>query len=99
MNEITVHVVSSASMKIFSDNTLVTFRNFFNEEINLEGDCRVALIEITFPFRIIQINNNTLRVFSFDGKSIYKTYLLLRGQFLDPTQVNQLQLELDPTKT
>ena len=71
MNEFTVHLVSSASMNIFPDNTLANFRNFFNEEINLEGNWRVALSEIIFPSRINQINNNILRTYSFGG---YKNY-------------------------
>ena len=58
-------------MNIFPDNTLANFRNFFNEEINLEGDWRVALSEIIFPSRINQLNNNILRTYSFGG---YKNY-------------------------
>ena len=58
-------------MNIFPDNTLANFRNFFNEEINLEGDWRVALSEIIFPSRINQINKNFLRTYSFGG---YKNY-------------------------
>ena len=37
-DELTVHVISSASMDIFQENTLANFRNFFNNEINLTGD-------------------------------------------------------------
>ena len=48
-DEFTVHVVSSASMEIFDSNTLASFRNFFNDEILLAGDWRVALSEIIFP--------------------------------------------------
>ena len=49
MNEFTVHLVSSASMNIFPQNTLYAFKIYFNEEIYLEGDWRVALSEIIFP--------------------------------------------------
>ena len=73
MNEFTVHSVSSASMNIFPDNTLVNFRNFFNEEINLEGNWRVASNEIIFPSRINQINNNILRTYSFGGNNNYQS--------------------------
>ena len=34
-DEFTVHVISSASMQIFKSNTLASFRNFFNDEIQL----------------------------------------------------------------
>ena len=49
--EFTVHVISSASMEIFDSNTLSSFRNFFNDEIQLAGDWRVALSEIIFPHK------------------------------------------------
>ena len=51
-DEFTVHVISSASMEIFDQNTLASFRNFFNDEIQLSGDWRVALSEIIFPTKI-----------------------------------------------
>ena len=56
MNEFTVHLFSSASMNIFNQNTLSSFKNYFNEEINLEGDWRVVLSEIIFPAKINQVN-------------------------------------------
>ena len=58
----TVTLVSSASMKIFSENSLANFKNILNEEINLQGEWKVALTEITFP---VHINNVT------DTKLIY----------------------------
>ena len=51
-DEFTVHVISSASMQIFKSNTLASFRNFFNDQIQLSGDWRVALSEIIFPTKI-----------------------------------------------
>ena len=39
MNEFTVH--------FFPQNTLSSSKNYFNEEINLEGDWRVALSELS----------------------------------------------------
>ena len=44
-DEFTVHVISSASMEIFDQNTIAAFRNFFNDEMQLSGDWRVALSE------------------------------------------------------
>ena len=67
MNEFTVHLVSSASMNIFPQNALSSFKNYFNEEINLEGDWRVALSEIIFPAKINQVNKSDLKIFSSDG--------------------------------
>ena len=48
MNEFTVHLILSASMNIFLQNTLSTFKIYFKEEIILEWDWRVVLSEITF---------------------------------------------------
>ena len=44
-DEFTVHVISSASMEIVDQNTLASFGNFFNDEIQLSDDWRVALSE------------------------------------------------------
>ena len=51
---LTITLVSSASRKVFKDNTLVNFKNGLSEEINLQGEWRVAVAEITF---FTQINN------------------------------------------
>ena len=72
MNEFTVHLVSSASMNIFPQNTLSSFKNFFNEEINLEGDWRVALSGIVFPTKINQVNKSDLKIFSSEGLKFYE---------------------------
>ena len=63
-DEFTVHVVSSASMEIFDSNTLASFRNFFNDKIQLSGDWRVALSEIIFPTKIENIVNGNLTVYN-----------------------------------
>ena len=72
MNEIMVHLVSSASMNIFPQNTLSSFKKYFNEEINLEGDWRVALTEIIFPAKINQANKSDLKIFSSEGLKFYE---------------------------
>ena len=61
-----MHVVSSASMNIFPENTLANFTNYFSEEVNLEGDWRVALSETIFPSRLIN-QVNTKHVTKFRG--------------------------------
>ena len=59
-----MHVISSASMEIFDSNTLSSFRNFFNDEIQLAGDCRVALSEIIFLTKTEHIVNGDMVVYS-----------------------------------
>ena len=61
-DEFTLHLISTASMDFFPDNTLASFRIFCKEEIALDGDWRVALSEIIFP---IKINNVTDEEFTY----------------------------------
>ena len=63
-DEFAVHVVSSASMKIFDSNKLASFRSFFNDEIQLAGDWRVALSENIFPIKIENMVNGNLIVYN-----------------------------------
>ena len=51
-DEFTVHDTSSASMEIFDSDTFLSIGNFFNDEIQLGGDWRVAVSEIIFPTKI-----------------------------------------------
>ena len=66
-DEFMVHVISSASMEIFDQNTLASFRNFFNDEIQLSRDWRVALSEIIFSTKIEHITNGVLTSYSLGG--------------------------------
>ena len=72
MKEFTVHLVSSASMNIFPQNTVSSFENYFNEETNLEADWRVALSEIIFPVKINQADKSDLKIFSSEGLTFYE---------------------------
>ena len=56
MNEFTVHIVFSASLSIFSQNILSSFKKYFNEEISLEADWRVALSETIFRATVNQVS-------------------------------------------
>ena len=53
---------------VFAQNTLSSFKNYFNEEINLEWDWRVALSEIIFPAKINQVNKSDLKIFSYEKR-------------------------------
>ena len=44
-----IKLVASTSMNIFIDNSLASFENLLSEDIDLQGEQRVALSEITFP--------------------------------------------------
>ena len=66
-DEFTVHVISSASMEIFDQNTLVLFRNFSIDEIQLSGDWRVALNRIIFPIKSQHFVNGDLIAYILKG--------------------------------
>ena len=51
----TITLVSSALRNVFKDNTLANFKKFLSQEINLQGEWRVAVKEITS----LLINNVT----------------------------------------
>ena len=63
-DEFTVHVKLSASMQIFKSNTLASSQNFFNDEIQLSGNWRVALSEIIFPMKIENVVEGEFIAFS-----------------------------------
>ena len=75
-DEFTVLVISSPSMEIFDSNTLSSFRNFFNDEIQLAGDWRLALSEIIFPTKIEHIVNGDMVVYSLKGTKTAREELL-----------------------
>ena len=56
----TVNLVTSASMNIFSENSWANFKNLLSEEINLQGEWKVALTEITFPAHINNVTDTKL---------------------------------------
>ena len=55
-NSFTITLVSSASKKVFKDNTMAIFKCLLSEEISLQCEWRVAVTQSTFP---TQINNVT----------------------------------------
>ena len=62
-DEFTVHLISTASMDYFPDNTFDSFRNFCKEEIALDGDWRVALSEIIFPTKLNKVTDEEFTCF------------------------------------
>ena len=58
-------------MNIFPQNTLSSFKNYFNEGFYLEGDWRVALSEI-FTAKINQENKSDLEIFFLKALSFEK---------------------------
>ena len=99
--ELTVHLVSSASMGVFTDNTLANFKNLFSEEIILEGDWRVALSEVIFPAFIYNVVDTEVRVYRKKEKlenrtnsefTVSKPYIGERGSVLKGAYENVEEL-------
>ena len=49
MESFTIALVSNASAQLLPDNTLSTFTKFLQEQLNLGGQCELALSEIPNP--------------------------------------------------
>ena len=62
-SEFTVHYVLSASMSVFTNNTLASFKNLFSEEIILDGDWRVAPSEVVFSECLFNAVDTELRLY------------------------------------
>ena len=60
-HQFTVHLVSSASMNIFRDNTMASFRNQLAAPLELEGTWQVALESIIFPTSIKNVTSVKIR--------------------------------------
>ena len=50
-------------MYFFNENSLASFKNLFSENIDLQGEWRVALTEITFPTHIINVTATKLQYY------------------------------------
>ena len=88
----TVTLVSSASMNIFSENSLANFKNVLNEEINLHGEWKVALTEITFPTHINNVTDTKLIYYKKDKSEQFKKNNKDK-KFPGHMMVNELKLQ------
>ena len=75
----TITLVSSASRNVFKDNTQALFKNLLSEEINLQGEWRVAVTEITFPTQINNVTDNNNVYYKKDNNIVfYKVIAILK---------------------
>ena len=88
-DEFTVHLISTASMDYFPDNTLVSFRNFCKEEIALDGDWRVALSEIIFPTKLNNVTDEEFTYFRASEVVASNPTLAIGIQFPDLTMAKK----------
>ena len=63
MDSFTIELVSNASGKLFPNNRLSSFTNFLPEQVNLEGQCQVAISEISYPSMYQHITEGKFKFF------------------------------------
>ena len=61
-----ITLVSSASMNIFIENSLASFKNLLSEDTDLQGDWRVALTKITFPTHFSSVTETKIVYYKKD---------------------------------
>jgi len=71
MDEFHVYLISTGSLDLYPDNLMSSFRNQLSEQVNLEGDWRVALVEIQFPHSIKNVE--TQEYFKYFPETPYTT--------------------------
>ena len=63
---IVIELVSNASVKLYPDNTLSSFTNFYPEQLNLEGQWEVEISEISYPSMYQNVTEG--KIMFFDKK-------------------------------
>ena len=64
MDEFDIYLESTGSMETYQENTMASFRNMLSEPLQLDGDWRVALAEITFPSSIKNVTTKDYFVYT-----------------------------------
>ena len=59
-DEYTIDLISNASMEIFNESTMASFRNQLVQPIQLQGDWQVALTSLSFPPNINNVNSGEI---------------------------------------
>ena len=89
MDSFTTELVSNASGKLFTDNTLSSFTNFLPEQVNLEGQWEVAISEISYPsiYQIITITEGKFKIFDKKFPKSTSTYSIKPGLYTSITDI------------
>ena len=87
MNSFTIELVSNASGEFFPENTLSSFKNFFAEQLNLEGQWEVAISEISYPSMYRNITEGKFKFFDEKLSKSTSTYNLEPGLYTSITDI------------
>ena len=87
MDSFTIELVSNAFGELFPNNTVSSFTNFLPEQVNLEGQCEVAISEISYPSMYQKITEGK---FKFSDEKLSKStspYNLATGLYTSITVI------------
>ena len=62
MDNFSVELHSSASTKLYSQNTVASLTNFLPDQINLEREWEVALTKVRFPLKFFNITEGSFGI-------------------------------------
>ena len=87
MESFTIELVSNASGELFPDNTLSSFTNVLQEQLNLEGQWEVAISEISYPSMYQNITEGKFKFFDEKRSKSTSTYNLEPGLYTSITDI------------
>ena len=76
MDSFTIELFSNASGELVPENTLSSFTNFLQEQVNLEGQWEVAISEISYPSMYQNITEGYFKFFDENLAKSTSTYNL-----------------------
>ena len=79
MELFTIELVSNASAQLLPDNTLSSFTNILPEQLNLEGQCEVAISEISYPSMYQNVAEGKFMLFDKKLSKLSEFYYLKPG--------------------
>ena len=99
MDSFTIELVSNASGKSFLKNTLSSFTNFLPEQVNMEGQCEVAISERSYPSMYQIITEGKFKFFDEKLSKSTSTYNLEPDQYTFITDIVEAMNTLIQTTT
>ena len=81
MDSFTKELVSNASGEMSPNNTLSSFTNFLPEQVNLEGQWKVGVSEISYPSMYQKITEGKFKFFDEKLSKSMSTYNLGAVQY------------------
>ena len=87
MDTLTIELVSNASGELFQDNTLTSLTKFLPEQVNLEGQCEVAISETSYPTLYQNITEGYFKFFAEKFSKSTSTYNLEPGLYTSITDI------------